>query len=78
MSRSKIESNLYRPVEERSYVELLNGGGFFSKFEYQSDPYGEFLDKERAEKRMKEHKQQLVHGEKPFYTVPKKEMMFKH
>ena len=33
-SRSKIESNLYSQVEERSYVELQNGGGFFSKFNY--------------------------------------------
>lgn len=44
-SRSKIESNLYNAVEERSYVELQNGGGFFSKFNYQEAPYENFMDK---------------------------------
>ena len=28
-SRSKIESNLFNPAEERRYVELQNGGGYF-------------------------------------------------
>ena len=44
-SRSKIQSNLYRQVEERSYVELQNGGGYFSKFAWQPDEYANFLEK---------------------------------
>ena len=44
-SRSKIESNLYSQVEERSYVELQNQGGFFKKFTYTESPYEDFMDK---------------------------------
>ena len=62
-SRSKIQSNLYRPVEERTYVELQNGGGYFSKFTYSADEYGAFLEKQKEERIIKVNKQVAVHGE---------------
>ena len=45
---------MFTPVEEKSYIELQSGGGYFSKFDYKSDPYENYLDslrrdKERAE-----------------------------
>ena len=50
-SRSKIESNLYSHIEERSYIELQNGGGFFSKFSYQANPFEDHLDKLAEERK---------------------------
>jgi hypothetical protein len=32
MQTSKMEDNLYSVMERRSYVELANNGGYFSKF----------------------------------------------
>ena len=78
MTRSKVENNLYKQVEERQYVELLNGGGYFSKFAYESDPYDRFLDQQREEKRNQQLKQRLVHEDKPFVNMPVKEAMHKH
>lgn len=34
MQSSKIEENLYSIIERRSYVELQNNGGYFSKFSW--------------------------------------------
>jgi hypothetical protein len=34
MSSAKINENLYGQQEERSYIELQKGGGFFSKFDW--------------------------------------------
>ena len=34
MSSAKINENLYSSREERSYIELQKGGGYFSKFEW--------------------------------------------
>ena len=78
VSRSKIESNLYRPVEERTYVELQNGGGYFSKFAWQPDEYGGFLENSKSERLIKEAKQYAVHGDKQFVNISKKEHMYKH
>ena len=45
ISKSKIDTNLYQPIQEKTYIELSNGGGFFSKFDYIEDPFGNFLEK---------------------------------
>ena len=50
MHKSKIEQNLFTPVEEKSYIELQSGGGYFSKFDYKSDPYENYLDSLRRDK----------------------------
>jgi hypothetical protein len=50
MSSAKINENLYGPIEERSYIELQKGGGYFSKFEWKPDPYSLFIEKESSEK----------------------------
>lgn len=34
MSTQKINDNLYAPREERCFIELQKGGGYFSKFEW--------------------------------------------
>lgn len=44
VSQSKINENLYGSREQRSYIELQKGGGYFSKFEWQPDEYSLFLD----------------------------------
>ena len=49
-NRSKIESNLYSQVEERSYIELSNGGGFFQKFKYQDDPFELYLEQQSKDR----------------------------
>ena len=42
MQSSKVEENLNSIMERRSYVELANNGGYFSKFEWREDPYDGF------------------------------------
>ena len=54
MQTSKMEDNLYSVMERRSYVELANNGGYFSKFQFMSDPY-ELYKKSLTDRRM-EHK----------------------
>jgi hypothetical protein len=44
MSSAKINENIYGAREERSYIELQKGGGFFSKFKYEEDSYNNFLE----------------------------------
>ena len=44
MQSSKMEENLYSVMERKTYVELANNGGYFSKFEWQADPYGIFKE----------------------------------
>lgn len=44
VSQSKINENLYGMREERSYIELQRGGGYFSKFEHLPEPYGLYLE----------------------------------
>ena len=44
MQSSKMEENLYSVMERKTYVELANNGGYFSKFEWQPDPYGKFKE----------------------------------
>lgn len=53
MQSSKMEENLYSVMERRSYVELANNGGYFSKFEWLPDSFSSFkeeLTKRRVEK----------------------------
>lgn len=57
MATSKVESNLYSIMERRSYVELSNNGGYFSKFEWRPDEYGSFQELEAARRREKNEKQ---------------------
>jgi hypothetical protein len=47
--RDKIEHNIKEKAEPKLYVELLGGGGYFSKFEWKEDPYGLFLEKQYYE-----------------------------
>jgi hypothetical protein len=43
MSVSKINENLYSQKEERTYIELQRGGGYFSKFQWLPEPYDLFM-----------------------------------
>ena len=49
-NKSKVESNLYSQVEQRNYVELQHGGGYFSKFEYIDDPFELFLEQQSRDR----------------------------
>ena len=42
--KDKIEQNIATKPEAKTYVELVNGGGYFSKFDWKPDPYGLFLE----------------------------------
>lgn len=50
MSSAKINENLYSVKEEKHYVELTKGGGYFSKFDYQESPYSLFMEQEKEER----------------------------
>lgn len=46
---AKIEGNLYGAMENRgahvkTYIELSQAGGYFSKFDWKPDPYGLYLE----------------------------------
>jgi hypothetical protein len=43
--KDKIEANIREKPEPKLYVELANGGGYFSKFEWKPDPFSRFLEK---------------------------------
>jgi hypothetical protein len=43
--KDKIEANIRNHPEPKTYVELSQGGGYFSKFDWKPDPYGLFLEK---------------------------------
>lgn len=47
--KDKIEFNIMSKAEQKTYVELANGGGYFSKFDWKPDPYGRFLEKQWLE-----------------------------
>lgn len=47
--KDKIEQNIATKPEAKTYVELVNGGGYFSKFDWKPDPYGLFLEAQRSE-----------------------------
>ena len=42
--RDKAENNVGMHPEPKTYVELAQGGGYFSKFEWKPDPYGLYLE----------------------------------
>ncbi len=47
--QAKIDSNLHGAMEARggavkTYVELSQAGGYFSKFDWKPDPYGLYLE----------------------------------
>jgi len=77
-SKSKIEENLYQPREERTYIELTNGGGFFSKFEWKEDNFENYIESERLNRQENWKKINAVHGEATFVTNPKREATHKH
>ena len=70
MLSSKIEDNLFSIMERRSYVELSNNGGYFSKFEWQPDDYNNFKEKISSERRSNVEKQRQLHGPSPFLYNP--------
>lgn len=78
MSSAKINENLYGAKEERSYIELQKGGGYFSKFEYREDPYSLFLESEKQDRYEKAQKQIDLHQNKPFINTTKQEYRHAH
>ena len=60
---SKVENNLYSIMERRTYVELANNGGYFSKFGWMADPYARWY--EDASRRRQENvaKREEIHGD---------------
>jgi len=75
--RDKIEHNIKEKAEPKLYVELLGGGGYFSKFEWKEDPYGLFLEKQYYENFIKREKQKAVHGDHVYLPTTKMPAPFK-
>jgi len=48
------------PVEQKTYVELQNGG-LFSKFDWMPDPYDNFLESQKSEQKNSRMETQAVH-----------------
>ena len=78
MSSAKINENLYSSREERSYIELQKGGGYFSKFEWQPDPYSLFMDAQTTARSSHLQKQIDMHGKVPFKIMPQQPARYKH
>lgn len=68
---SKMEENLYSVIERKTYVELSNNGGYFSKFEWKPEPYGNFTQKLKKARLDHISKVEAVGGGAPFLTVAK-------
>lgn len=64
--------------EERSYIELQKGGGYFSKFEWQPEPYGLYLEEQSTERLKKDEAQERLHGKDPFYSHPQRDIKHRH
>lgn len=69
--KDKIEANIREKPEPKLYVELVNGGGYFSKFEWKPDPYGRFLEKQSYEAHLNREKARAAHGDEPFRQTTK-------
>lgn len=78
---------MYGLKEERTYIELQRGGGYFSKFEYpdrsneeEKELYPSFLEKLRTKREIHEQAIASVHGDnyKPFHNFPQQEARLKH
>lgn len=61
--KDKIEANIREKAEPKLYVELVNGGGYFSKFEWKPDPFGRFLEKQYYESAVNREKIRQAHGD---------------
>ena len=77
-SRSKIESNLFTQPEEKRYIELQNGGGYFQKFDYQESPFELFLEQSSKDRQNSDAIIEKLHGSKPFLSQPKQDHIYKH
>ena len=81
MNQSKINENLYSQKEERTYIELQKGGGYFSKFEYRfyDDSYENLLEKLGTQRENSCVKFKNEHdGKIPFNNMPSQEIRLKH
>lgn len=65
-------------MERKSYIELSNNGGYFSKFEWQMDEYGRFKEQQIEERKKKKKAQEDVHKNSPFLINPFKPKPLKH
>lgn len=78
LQNSKIADNLYGHKEERSYIELQKGGGFFSKFSWMEDPYELFIEQQKKDRVESLAKRNQVGHDHDFITNPKCEERFPH
>ena len=59
--KEKVETNITFKQEPKTYVELANGGGYFSKFDWKPDSYNRFLEYMNNENREAEARQKSLH-----------------
>ena len=77
IAKAKAEASLFNSQEERSYIELQKGGGYFSKFEWKNDPYELFQESETAHRLAARKKTEESHNEK-FVSHPNQGHRYKH
>ena len=73
-----MDENLYSVMERRSYVELANNGGYFSKFEWLPDSFSSFQEALTQRRLEKDNAQREVHGQAPFLSNPKRSIPHRH
>lgn len=49
-------------MERRTYVELANNGGYFSKFSWIADPFARWSEELSRRRKENEAKREEVHG----------------
>jgi hypothetical protein len=57
-----MESNLYSIMERRTYVELANNGGYFSKFGWSADPYALWYEDQSNRRKENVAKREDIHN----------------
>ena len=65
-------------MERKTYVELSNNGGYFSKFEWKEDPYERYRDHQSTAREKHDKAQSSVHGMAPFLNMPKRQKPLRH
>jgi hypothetical protein len=76
--KDKIEANIREKAEPKLYVELANGGGYFSKFEWKPDPFSRYLEKQYYESALNRERIKHVHGDQVYNVTTKVPTQVKH
>lgn len=66
-------------MERRSWIELLNNGGYFSKFDWMPEGFNNFKEMLKQDRLLWQEKHENIHGKNTlFVSNPKKPKMLPH